>query len=157
MKNLIDFIQESLLGSFDEISSSQDELLLNPLKLILLSKDSNDFLTNINAVKSISGKVNKGSKPVAGEVIFTAESLNQGYKDNIIFTIGEPDKDSYSVTFNKYIAVVKNKGSDIADMVRRYENTVNEFYVLPEVSVKDFKKLFKKPSFGSRAIEEYYK
>lgn len=156
MKNLIDFIQESLLGSFDEISSSQDELLLNPLKLILLSKDSNDFLTNINAVKSISDKVNKGSRPVGG-VIFTAELLNPGYKDNIIFTIGEPGKDSYSVTFNKYIAVVKNKGTDIADMVRRYENMDNEFYVLPKAGVKDFKKLFKKSSFGLKVIEEYYK
>lgn len=156
MKNLIDFIQESLLGSFDKISSSQDELLLNPLKLILLSKDSKDFSTNINAVKSISDKVNKGSRPAAGKIIFAAEVLNQ-YKDNLIFTIGEVGKDSYSVTFDKYIAVVKNKGSDIADMVRRYGNTDNEFYALPEASVKDFKKLFKKPSFGLRVIEEYYK
>jgi hypothetical protein len=156
MKNLIDFIQESLLGGFDEISSSQDKLLLNPLKLILLSKDSNNFSANINAVKSISDKVDKGSRPAAGEVIFAAEVLNQ-YKDNLIFTIGEVGKDSYSVTFDKYIVVIKNKGSDIADMVRRYENTNNEFYVLPEASIKDFKKLFKKPSFGLRVIEEYYK
>lgn len=157
MKNLIDFIQESLLGGLDEISSHVDELISNPLKLILLSKDPNDFLTNINKVKSISYKVNKGSRPAAGEVIFAAEPLNKGYKDNIIFTIGEPGKHSYSVTFDKYIAVVKNKGSDIADMVRRSENTDSEFYVLPEASVKDFKKLFKKPSFGLRVIEEYYK
>lgn len=92
-----------------------------------------------------------------GEVIFAAEAINPGYIDNLVFTIGEPGKDSYSVTFNKYIAVVKNKGSDIVDMMRRYENTNNEFYVLPKASVKDFKKLFKKPSFGLRVIEEYYK